>query len=72
MTEFARWKVPGCDGLGRHKPSVVTINEHGHVVLLAPPPGALIVDPETEFDHLISALNDARSLARSRNSHEHH
>lgn len=65
MTEPARWEVPGRDLLGRREPSVVTVNEHGEVVLLPPPPGGLVVDPEAEFDRLIAVLIEARSVARA-------
>lgn len=38
--EPARWEVPGRDLLGQNRPAVVTVNEHGEVVILPPPPGA--------------------------------
>jgi hypothetical protein len=60
----ARWEVAGRDLLGQRRPTVVTLNERADVVLLPPPPGGTVVDPESEFDNLIDALNQARALAR--------
>lgn len=66
MTEEpARWEVPGRDLLGQWRPSVVTVDEQGRVVVLPPPPGGLVVDPESEFERLIAVLNAARSVARA-------
>jgi hypothetical protein len=64
MTEEARWEVPGRDLLGRQRSSSVTVNERGDIVVLPPPPCGFVVNPETEFDQLISALNKARTAAR--------
>lgn len=59
-----RWEVAGRDLLDQYRPTVVTVNEHGDVVLLPPPPGGTVVDPEDEYDRLIEALNNAREVAR--------
>jgi hypothetical protein len=59
------WEVPVRDLLHRQRMAEVAVNEHGEIVLLPPPTtGGLLVDPELEFDWLISTLRAARSIAR--------